>query len=149
MLRLEQQCVILDLQATEKESVLNEMAAAIHASCPHIDITAMNRVLVEREQLGSTGIGNGVAIPHCKLYEMKNLLLYLGRSRNGINFDAVDKHPVHLIVMLLSPKNMAEEYLQALAHVSRTLKNKTIRNNILEAASSQEIVDLFNQCTTN
>ena len=148
MIRLQQQCVILELEATAKEAVLLELADAVHIACPHIDLAAMNRVLLEREQLGSTGIGNGVAIPHGKLSDMQELLLCLGRSRNGINFEAVDKRPVHLIVMLLSPKSMAEEYLQGLAQVSRILKDSSIRNSILQAASRKEIAALFNQSTT-
>jgi len=145
VIQLKQQCVILDLAATSKEDVLAELAAAVHHTYPQLDLSAMNRVLLEREQLGSTGIGNGVAIPHGKLSDMQQLLLCLGRSKEGINFEAVDKQPVHLVVMLLSPRSMAEEYLQALAHVSSILKDATVRNGILQAVNTREITTLFNQ----
>jgi PTS system nitrogen regulatory IIA component len=145
MIRLEEQCIILELEATGKDAALREMTEAVHARCPGVDRAAMHRVLSEREQLGSTGIGNGVAIPHGKLPGMEDQMLCLGRSRQGISFDAVDNRPVHLIAMLISPQSMAEEYLQALARVSRVLKNSTTCSNILQADTSEEIVEIFNQ----
>ena len=148
MILLEQQCIILELEATAKDAALRELVDAVHAHYPHLDQEAMNRVLSEREQLGSTGIGNGIAIPHGKLPDMKNQLLCLGRSRQGIAFDAMDNRPVHLIAMLISPQSMAEEYLQALAQLSRVLKDRATRSNILQADTSEEIVEIFNRPLT-
>jgi PTS system nitrogen regulatory IIA component len=145
MIELEGQCIIMELEATGKEAVLRELAEAVHSRCPQIDPAAMSRVLWEREQLGSTGIGNGVAIPHGKLADLDRPLLCLARSREGISFDAADNRPVHLFAMLLSPQSMAEEYLQALAGVSRVLKNRTTCSNILQADTSEEIVEIFNR----
>ncbi len=148
MIRLEQQCIILELEATGKDAALRELVDAVHARCPHLDQEAMNRVLTEREQLGSTGIGNGIAIPHGKLPDMEDQLLCLGRSRRGISFDAVDNRPVHLIAMLISPQSMAEEYLQALARLSRVLQDSSTRSDILQADTSEEIVEIFNRPLT-
>lgn len=144
MIRLEKQCIIPELQSTGKEAVLRELAEAVHANHPGIDLDTMTRVLAEREQLGSTGVGKGIAIPHGKLPGLDKLLLCLGRSRRGISFDAKDNRPVHLFVMILAPIDMAEEYLQALGWVSRLLKDAATRNKLLHAADEETILDLFN-----
>ncbi len=145
MVQLEEQCIILELESTGKEAVLRELAGAVHDKCPSIDLDTITRILAEREQLGSTGVGNGVAIPHGKLPGLEELLLCFGRSSRGISFDAVDNRPVHLLVMILAPSDMAEEYLQTLARVSRLLKDATVGNRLLQAADTETILELFNR----
>jgi PTS system nitrogen regulatory IIA component len=145
MVQLEEQCIILELESTGKEAVLRELAGAVHDKCPSLDLDTMTQVLAAREQLGSTGVGNGVAIPHGKLPGLKELLLCFGRSSRGISFDAVDNRPVHLLVMILAPPDMAGEYLQTLARVSRLLKDATVGNRLLQAADAETILELFNR----
>ncbi len=145
MVQLEEQCIILELESTGKEAVLHELAGAVHEKCTLIDLDTLCQVLTEREQLGSTGVGNGVAIPHGKVPGLKKLLLCFGRSSSGISFDAVDNQPVHLFVMILSPLGMAKEYLQTLARVSKLLKDATTRNRFLQAADTETILELFNR----
>ena len=145
MVQLEEQCIILELESNSKEAVLHELAGAAHDECPLIDLDTMYQILTEREQLGSTGVGNGVAIPHGKVPGLEKMLLCFGRSGPGISFEAADNRPVHLFVMILSPPGMAEEYLQTLAHVSRLLKDATTRNNLLQAAAAETILELFNR----
>ena len=145
MLQLEKQCIILELESTGKEAVLRELAGAVHDKCPSIDLDTMTQILAEREQLGSTGVGNGVAIPHGKVPGLEKLLLCFGRSSRGINFDAVDNRPVQLLVMILAPPDMAGEYLQTLARVSRLLKDSTTRNKLLQAPDTETILELFNR----
>ena len=145
MLQLEKQCIILELESTGKEAVLRELAGAVHDKCPSIDLDTMTQILAEREQLGSTGVGNGVAIPHGKVPGLEKLLLCFGRSSRGINFDAVDNRPVQLLVMILAPPDMAGEYLQTLARVSRLLKDSTTRNKLLQAPDTESILELFNR----
>ncbi len=142
-LQIDEQCVIANLKSSDKEGVLRELAEAVHHRCPQVDIEKMVDVLLEREQVGSTGVGNEVAIPHAKLANLEQLLLCLGRSQKGIPFDAVDKRPVHIFIMILSPKEMAAEYLQTLARVSRLLKNREWRNRLRHAGSAAEMVSLF------
>ncbi len=144
MVQLEGECIIPELESSGKEAVLRELAETVHHKCTLIDIDTLYTVLTEREQLGSTGVGNGVAIPHGKVSGLEKLLLCLGRSRTGISFDAVDNRPVHLFVMILSPPGMAEEYLQTLARVSKLLKDDNIRNKFLQAADVETILELFN-----
>ena len=144
MVQLNEQCIILELEATDKEGVLRELAEAVHDHCPTIDLKTMTRILAERESLGSTGVGNGIAIPHGKIPDLDKLLLCLGRATAGISFDAVDNHPVHLFMMILSPPATAGEYLQALARTSKVLKDTTLRNKILSASDAETIAQIFN-----
>jgi len=144
MLQLKEQCIILEMTAGGKDDALQELASAIHSSCSEIDPEAVFSVLQQRELVGSTGVGNGVAIPHAKMSGLDRLLLSFGRSRKGINFEAIDNRPVHLFVQILSPTGMAYEYLQTLARISRLLKVEANRRSLLEAGTKREILDIFN-----
>jgi PTS system nitrogen regulatory IIA component len=145
MIQLKEQCILLELESDNKESLLDEMAEAIQVQHPSVNTNSIKQVLMEREQLGSTGVGNGVAIPHGKLPGLEQCLLCFGRSIQGIGFDAKDNKPVHLFVMILSPVDMAEEYLQTLAKVSRLLNNESNRSKFLQATSKKTVQQLFNR----
>ncbi|MCI5132598.1 MAG: PTS sugar transporter subunit IIA, partial [Candidatus Electrothrix sp. EH2] len=116
---------------------------AVQKKYPKLNAEAIHQVLLEREQIGSTGVGNGVAIPHGKLHELENCLVCFGRSTKGIGFEAKDNKPVHLVVMILSPINMAEEYLQTLAKVSKLMNSESKRNEFLRAGNKKNIQQLF------
>ncbi|MCI5221530.1 MAG: PTS sugar transporter subunit IIA [Candidatus Electrothrix sp. AR4] len=145
MIQLKEQCILLELESTNKESLLVELAEAIQKKYPSINTEHVKQVLMEREQLGSTGVGNGVAIPHGKLHGLEQCLLCFGRSIQGIGFDAKDNRPVHLFIMILSPMDMAEEYLQTLARVSKLLNDETNRSKFLQATSKRTVQQLFNR----
>ena len=144
MIELTEQCIILELESTNKEGLLGEMAGAAQKENSELNVETIQQVLVEREQLGSTGVGNGVAIPHGKLHGLEQCLICFGRSIKGIGFEAKDNKPVHLVVMILSPMNMAEEYLQTLARVSKLMNNESKRSEFLHADSKKSIQQLFN-----
>ena len=135
---LDSRAIILDLKAATKEGALRELAALAATRCGRCTEETLYAVLVEREAIGSTGVGNGVAIPHGKVTGLDDILLCFGRSREGI-----DNQPVHLFVLLLSPATKAAEYLKALARVSRILKNETTRQELLASSSPEAIVSLF------
>lgn len=143
MIELSEQCIVLELQATNKEGLLEEMARAVSGKYPELDIKTIQQVLLEREQLGSTGVGNGVAIPHGKLQELDQCVVCFGRSTKGIGFEAKDNKPVHLVVMILSPINMAQEYLHTLARISKLMNNESNRSKFLQASSKKIIQQLF------
>ncbi len=143
MLFLEKQCVLLDLKSATKETVLLELAEAVHDQCPQIGAEELAAVLRERESFGSTGVGNGVAIPHGKITGLEETILCFGRSQRGISYDAVDNHPVQLFVLILSPNNMTNEYLKTLAQVSRLLKQPRNRTILQETSNPNTVVDLF------
>ncbi|MBP7926437.1 MAG: PTS sugar transporter subunit IIA [Desulfobulbaceae bacterium] len=140
---LDNHAIILEMQATGKEGALRELAALAATRCGRCTAETLYTILLEREAIGSTGVGNGVAIPHGKVAGLDDILLCFGRSRDGIDFDAIDSRPVHLFVLLLSPASKAAEYLKALARVSRILKNETTRQELLASSSPEAIVTLF------
>lgn len=143
MLQLNRECIILNMQATSKESALRELATNAVQQFPQLDHQHLFSVLMEREQVGSTGVGNGVAIPHGKVDGIKEIILCFGRSPGGINFDAIDNRPVFLFALLLSPRNIATEYLKALAAVSKILKQPANRASLLRSKSIEEVLSLF------
>jgi nitrogen PTS system EIIA component len=140
---LSKEAIILEMKAATKESALRELAGAAATVCGRFTEETLYNVLLEREAVGSTGVGNGVAIPHGKIAGLDSILVCFGRSREGIDFDAIDNRPVHLFVLLLSPAAKATEYLRALAGISRMLKHNGNRERLLDSTSKEEILALF------
>lgn len=128
-----------DLQATGKNEVLEELTDSIIAVEEGLDRSEIIRVLQERENLGSTGIGDSVAIPHGKLRDIDRLLLSFGRSRKGVDFDSMDGKPAHLFFLLIAPEESVGIHLKTLARISKLLKDSSVRNKLMEAADSEEI----------
>jgi PTS system nitrogen regulatory IIA component len=143
MLKLKKETIIMDMQAASKEGALRELAARAAVQCGRFTEEILYNVLLEREAVGSTGVGNGVAIPHGKIEGLDEITLCFGRSKTGLNFEAIDKQPVHLFVLLISPAGKAGEYLQALAQVSKILKKSTNRQRLLDCKNWEEIAALF------
>lgn len=143
MLQFNRECIILDMQATNKETALKELAAKAVHQFPQLDQQQLYTILLERELVGSTGVGNGVAIPHGKVADIDEIILCFGRSKNGVNFEAIDNRPVYLFALLLSPHHIATEYLKALAAVSNILKHPKNRTSLLNSKTSDEILSLF------
>jgi len=129
--------VIAELRGTTKQQVLEEMVQRLAVRHPEIDTAELLKVLLEREKLGSTGIGNGIAIPHGKVEKINDILLAFGRSKQGIPFDALDGKPVYLIFLLVAPANSAGAHLKALARLSRLLKDKQFRETLLDIPDGQ------------
>ena len=122
-----------------------ELIAVIAKTEDSFDPEAMLRVFLEREQLGSTGIGDGIAIPHGKLAGLDGMVLAFGRSRKGVEFEALDGKPVHLFFLLAAPENSAGRHLKALARISRMLKDGAFRRNLLEAKERDDLVRIIAQ----
>ncbi|HYO74278.1 MAG TPA: PTS sugar transporter subunit IIA [Archangium sp.] len=142
---LSPEALIADLQARDKQAVLREMSAVLARAHPSLKEERLVEVLREREKLGSTGIGEGVAIPHGKLPGLTNLVAAFGVSRQGVDFEAIDGKPTHLFFALVAPENSAGVHLKALARISRLFKNPRFRASILEAASVADIHALIVQ----
>ena len=148
MLQLKKASIILEMKATSKEGALRELAALAAVECGRFTEEVLYKVLLERESLGSTGVGNGVAIPHGKINGLDDILLCFGRNRAGLNFEAIDNRPVYLFVLLLSPAGKAAEYLQTLALVSKILKDSAKRQQLLDSTTREAIVTLFSTAST-
>jgi len=142
---LEKNLIIGELHAKTKREVLKELVDCITQRELEIDGNDLLRVLLEREELGSTGIGDGIAIPHGKVKNIKKLMVSFGRSLGGVDFQSMDGKPTHIIFLLIAPENSAGIHLKALARISRLLKDGRFRKSIMEADSSQEIYDLIVQ----
>jgi PTS system nitrogen regulatory IIA component len=106
---------------------------------PQLDAARLSDVLLEREKLGSTGVGDGIAIPHGKLAGLQGLLAAFGRSRAGIDFQAIDGKPTHLFFVLFAPENSAGIHLKALARISRLFKTPSFRAAVVEASDAAAI----------
>lgn len=127
--------VMLDLRASDKAQLLRQLcshAAAELGLRPEV-VTAQ---IVKREELGSTGVGDGVALPHARIAEIKSPFGLVARLQRGIDFDAIDSQPVDIVFLLLLPESAHGEQLNALARVARSLRNTETRRRIREAAES-------------
>src|SRR5438477_12596229 len=135
---LREDLILPDLQATDKAGVLRELCTAL-GRAHGLDPGRLTEVLLEREKLGSTGVGEGVAIPHGKLPGVPNLLAAFGRSKRGIDFAAIDGKPTYLFFVLFAPENSAGIHLKALARISRLFKTPSFRTAVVEAKDAAAI----------
>ncbi len=128
-----------NLQAKNKTEVLQELVKTVIDGGLKLDAAVVMEVLQQREKLGSTGIGDGVAIPHGKIPELEELVVAFGRSKEGISFDAIDGKPVNLFFLLLAPENSAGQHLKALAKISKMLKVVNFRKKLMDAKSRGDL----------
>jgi nitrogen PTS system EIIA component len=136
---IDEDCILPELKAKDKKGVLEELVAALVTREPSIDKKALVRVLLEREHLGSTGIGDGVAIPHGKFPGITQPIISFGRSRTGLDFDSMDGEPVSLFFLLVAPENSANIHLKALAKIAKILKNGSFRKLLMEVPGKKEL----------
>ena len=132
-----------DLLAKTKTEALTELVNTIIQGGLKLDSSLAIEVLQQRENLGSTGIGDGVAIPHGKISALDELVVAFGRSKEGIAFDSIDGKPVHIFFLLLAPENSAGQHLKVLAKISKMLKMSNFRKNLLEAKSERDLYKII------
>jgi PTS system nitrogen regulatory IIA component len=132
-----------DLKAHDKKGALEELLEIITGQERSLNKGTLLQVLLERERLGSTGIGDGVALPHGKLRGLDRLLLSFGRSIVGLDFDSIDEQPAYLFFLLLAPENSAGMHLKFLAKISRMLKDGNLRQRLMQAKSREEIYKII------
>jgi len=142
---LDEESIIAELTARDKKSVLEELVSVLFEHGRVKDKEKPVEVLLERERLGSTGIGDGIAIPHGKLKEIKGIICSFGRTKAGVDFQSIDEKPTHLFFLLLAPEDSASEHLQALARLSRLLKDGHLRKRLLEADSKKELYRIITE----
>ena len=135
--------VIPELKGRGKRAVLEELCQVLAQGQPGMDQQRLLEVLIERERLGSTGIGDGIAIPHGKLPELDQLMLSFGRSASGVDFDSLDGKPAHLFFLVVAPDRSAGVHLKALARISRLLKSHVVRRDLMEAKDSEAIYSII------
>lgn len=134
--------IIANLEARDKKGILEELVT------PIAQITNMNHkelvlILMEREQLGSTGIGEGIGIPHGKTKDLESMIIGFGLSKRGVDFDSIDGKPTHIFFTIITPDQSTGLHLKLLARISKLLKNDSFRHNLLKASSSEEIYTII------
>lgn len=134
-----------EMSARSKAQALEEMVDLLLRAHPQLVRSEVLSVLAEREELGSTGIGDGVAIPHGKLKGIDRLLMAFGRQRTGIDFDAIDGRPAFLFFLLLAPENEATLHLKALARISKILRKDDVRRRLLAAPDAAVLREIISQ----
>jgi nitrogen PTS system EIIA component len=141
---LPKEAILVDLKAIDKKSVLEELVTPI-AKIAGINREELVKVLMERERLGSTGIGEGIGIPHGKIRGLDSLILGFGRSQKGVNFDSMDGLPAHIFFLLITPENSTGLHLKLLARISRILKNDPFKEKLLHATNRDEIYAIIKE----
>lgn len=142
---LDSKSLVAELEAENKKEVLEELCKALVSLDASLDQDKMVGILLDRERLGSTGVGEGVAIPHGKMENLNHLIACFGRSSSGVEFEAVDKKPVHLFFLLFAPENSAGVHLKALAKISRLLKRPSVREELLSVTSPEALFRILTQ----
>lgn len=125
--------VLAALTAGTKSDVLRELVAPLAGQVDGVDPEQAFQVLLDREQLGTTGIGDGIAIPHGKLRTLERIVVVVGRSIQGVDFEALDYAPCHIFFLVLAPEQVAGMHLRVLAQISRTLKDEAFRRHFMAA----------------
>ena len=139
------EAVVDGLLAETKEGVLRELSEAICRRLPVLSPDRLTAILMDREGLGSTGIGEGVAIPHGKMAEVEKVYGVFARSRRGVDFKSLDGGATHLFFLLVAPEDSAADHLKALARISRLLKDNAFRARLLEEKSAEDIFNVIKQ----
>ncbi|GAB6125442.1 PTS sugar transporter subunit IIA [Humidesulfovibrio idahonensis] len=140
---LDRDLVLPELASTTKPDVLREMTGAIAARHPHLDAELALSVLLDREGLGTTGIGDGVAIPHGKLPALENIIVLVARSKMGVDFEALDFKPCNIFFLVLAPEQMTGIHLRILAHISRLIKDESFRKDFFDAPDRDALFKLL------
>jgi len=141
---LEPACIKVPLAGRDKESVITELVDILDANKLLVDKNDVLQAVLSRENTRSTGIGSGIAIPHGKCKGVEDLVMAIGISRQGVDFQSIDNKPVHIIVLLASPTDRTGPHIQALARISRLMLDEEFKNKLQNASSARELYDLIN-----
>ena len=131
-----------DMKSNSKDDAIKELVALLKKSGAIADEDPVAKIVLEREELGSTGIGEGIAVPHGKTDAVDKLVAAFGRSQKGIDFGSIDNQPVYLLFLLVAPSDSAGPHLMALARISRLLKNTDFRRALTNAQDKSEILSI-------
>src|SRR5215475_6599785 len=140
---LKEELIVPELRSNTKAEVLHELAHHLAAQYPQIPAEHLVTVLLDRERLGTTAIGEGIAIPHGKLPGLKNVVAVFGRSLQGVDCHSLDGLPTKLFFLLVAPEESAGIHLKALARVSRLLKDRTFRERLLQSQGRSNLYQVI------
>lgn len=142
---LQEKWVNTDLQGTDKSSILKELSSVLVKPCQVASVEDLLRVLLEREKLGSTGIGAGIAVPHGRLKRLKSFYISFGRSTKGVDFDSIDQKPSQLFFLVMAPENSAVENLKLLGRIVQLLKDDSFKRRLMEAKTQKELFEIISE----
>ena len=142
---LNKKAVSVDIKSTDKEGVIRELVDLLSNATEIKNKEELISAVLAREALGSTGIGQGIGIPHAKSQNVKELVAAFGLSKNGVDFDSLDGEPAHIFFLLLAPEESAGPHLKALARISRMLKDKYFREMLKKAKDEKEILRIIQE----
>ncbi|MGB4269503.1 MAG: PTS sugar transporter subunit IIA [Spirochaetota bacterium] len=131
------------LKSKNKYKAIEELADVFKGTDVCSDIKAFINALKEREEIMTTGIGFGIAVPHAKLESVHKIAFAIGISKKGIDFNSIDGKPVHLVVLVAAGERQHKEYLKLLSKIMSILKNDTIRNEMIQAKSTKHIIEIL------
>jgi len=140
---LKKEHIIKELNSCDKKNVLDELSGFLEDEGEITSKENLLAALIEREKLGSTGIGENVAIPHAKISEIDNIITVFGRSKNGVEFESLDQKPVNFIFLVMAPENSTGQHLKVLARISRLFKNPSLRESVLNANEVDQIYSIL------
>jgi PTS system nitrogen regulatory IIA component len=135
--------ILPELQSAQKLDVLTELATHLASRHEGVSKEDLVKVLIERERLASTAIGEGIAIPHGKLDTIGKLVACVGRAKEGVDFDSMDGRPTHLFFVLVAPENSTGVHLKALARISRLFKDGEFRTRLMSARDAKEMYKII------
>jgi nitrogen PTS system EIIA component len=142
---LNKNAVTVNLKSTDKEGIIKELVDLLAKAEDLRNREDLVKALLTRESLGSTGIGQGIGIPHAKSCSVKDLVAAFGVSQKGVNFDSLDGEPAYIFFLLLAPEESAGPHLKALARISRMLKDKFFRELLRKAKDEKEIIRIIQE----
>ena len=142
---LNEEWVIPDLKGTDKASVLKELSSVLVTPCQMTSVEDLLQVLLDREKLGSTGIGEGIAIPHGRLKKLKKFFISFGRSVKGVDFDSIDRKPSQLFFLVMAPENSAVDNLKLLSRIVTLLKEPSFKKRLTGAQSQKELFQIISE----
>ena len=142
---LNEEWVIPDLKGTDKTSVLKELSSVLVTPCQMTSVEDLLQVLLDREKLGSTGIGEGIAIPHGRLKKLKKFFISFGRSVKGVDFDSIDRKPSQLFFLVMAPENSAVDNLKLLSRIVTLLKEPSFKKRLMGAQSQKELFQVISE----
>jgi len=134
---------ILDLKSTSKEEALREMVDVLRDAPEVTDLEDFYKAILQREKTMSTGLGIGLALPHVKIPSVRDFVVVLGRKREGIEFESLDKKPAYIIILVGASQKQHKEFLLVIARIAQLFRDENVRDEILNAESREEILEII------
>ncbi|HHF97862.1 PTS sugar transporter subunit IIA [Candidatus Aerophobetes bacterium] len=136
-------CINLNLKSKKKKDTIRELVDLIYKAGKIKDPQKVEKELIEREKIGTTGIGGGIAVPHIMTKEISGTVMAFGRKKEGLDFDAIDGEPVKLIFLLIGPKGEEATHLRLLCRLSRFLHDTQFKKALTEAKREEDVIEAF------